>query len=333
MNKIQKVGIIGSGKMGSDIFNYLSDYNFGLVWFTRNPDHTLVLRETFEKKIKRQLKHGIIDQDNFDLRNNYKITHQLSDLSDCDLIIESVIEDQVVKNELFIKLEGIVKHSCILASNSSSILPSLYSHNLKRKNRVAGIHLFYPLVIKNITEAIYSTDTDEITRTSIRLFLDTINRFYIEQDEKNAFILNRFLLEIQLKAFELLKTYQLDYKQLDEISKNVIPDFGLFEMMDHVGHNTMFNSILNYSLMDKDKRKYKPLLDELSVRIINKEIKTKLFYTEEKSDTFINSETQLTIEKTLKDYSQEIFVKYANDFVTNIYPFKKALHEFCGIIL
>ena len=79
MNKIQKIGIIGSGKMGSDIFNYLSDYNFDIVWYTRNPEHKMTLRETFEKKIKRQLKHGIIDQNIFDLRNNYKIIAQIKD--------------------------------------------------------------------------------------------------------------------------------------------------------------------------------------------------------------------------------------------------------------
>ncbi len=333
MNKIQKVGILGSGKMGSDIFNYLTDYSFDLIWFTIETDQIKSLTESLEKKNKRQLKHGIINQEVFDQKSNYKITNQLTDLSNCDLIIESVIEDQSVKAEIFRKLENIVKPSCLLVSNSSSILPSQYSQDLTRKNRVAGMHFFYPIAIKNITELVFSDDTDDLTRDCLRLFLETINRFYIEQDEKNAFILNRFLLEIQIKAFELQKKHQIAYKELDEIAKSIIPDFGLFEMMDQVGHYTMYNSILNYSLMDQDKQKYKPLLTELNNKMENKESKPVSFYNQNEFKETINKETQNIIQNILKDYAQEILVNYSNGFVINIYSFKKALNEFCGIML
>jgi len=333
MNKIHKIGIIGSGKMGSDIFNYLTDYAYNLIWFTRNTEHQLLLRESFDKKIKRQLKHGIINDDIFELRNNFKITTQLSDLSDCDLIIESVIEDQSVKTEVFDILEKIVKPSCIIVSNSSSIVPSVYSQNLSRKNRIAGIHFFYPMAIKNVSEIIFSDITDDLTRESIRLFLDSINRFYIEQEVKTAFILNRFLLEIQIKAYELRKNYKIGFNEIDEIAKSIIPDFGLFEMMDMVGHHTMYNSILNYSLMDKDKQKYKPLLTELNHRLENKESGQLAFCNEIDFKETVNKEIQNEIQIILKDYSKEMLIKYTNDFVINIYTFKKALNEFCGIML
>lgn len=333
MNKIQKIGIIGSGKMGSDIFNYLTDYTYNLIWFTRNDEHQLLLRESFDKKIKRQLKHGLINDDIFELRNNFKITTQLSDLSDCDLIIESVIEDQSVKTEVFEILEKIVKPSCIIVSNSSSIVPSVYSQNLIRKNRIAGIHFFYPMAIKNVSEIVFSELTDELTRESIRLFLDSINRFYIEQEEKTAFILNRFLLEIQIKAFELQKNYKIGFNEIDEIAKSIIPDFGLFEMMDMVGHHTMYNSILNYSLMDMDKQKYKPLLSELNHKLENKESGPLAFCNEIDLKETVNKEIQNEIQHILKEYSKEMLIRYTNDFVINIYTFKKALNEFCGIML
>lgn len=332
MNKIQRIGIVGSGKMGSDIFNYFSDFPFELVWYTRNADHTVVLRETFEKKIKRQLKHGIINQDIFELKNKYRITHLLSDLSNCDLIIESVIEDQLIKTEIFNKLEKLIKPSCIITSNSSSILPSKYSQDLIKKNRIAGLHFFYPLAFKNITEVVYSHETDELTKESIRLFLDSTNRFYIEQEEKDAFILNRFLLEIQIKAFELKAKYHLSYEQIDELAKKIIPDFGLFEMMDMVGHTTMYNSVLNYSLMESDKSRFKPLLNELSKKLESNKLSVNTFYNSEFSNK-IEENLNKEAYTILKQYSQEMFDLYSQRFVINIYPFKKALEEFCGIIL
>ena len=333
MNKIQKIGIIGSGKMGSDIFNYLSDYTYKLVWFTRNYEHKDILRETFEKKIKRQLKHGIISQDIFELRNSFKITSQLTDLSDCDLIIESVIEDQTIKTELFKTIETIVKPSCILASNSSSIVPSVYSEELNRKNRIAGIHFFYPMAIKNITELIFSNQTDELTKESLRLFLESIKRFTIEQDEQNAFMLNRFLLEIQIKAYELHQSTTIDFKEIDEIAKQIIPDFGLFEVIDQVGHQTMYNSILNYSKMDVNKAKYQPLLAELNNRITAKQNNNKLFYDPDSQSKNLNKKLQDEIYNTLKDHIQETIKQYSVNSNLNIFTFNKALNEFCGIIV
>lgn len=333
MNKIQKIGIIGSGKMGSDIFNYLSDYTYKLVWFTRNYEHKDILRETFEKKIKRQLKHGIISQDIFELRNSFKITSQLTDLSDCDLIIESVVEDQTIKTELFKTIETIVKPSCILASNSSSIVPSVYSEELNRKNRIAGIHFFYPMAIKNITELIFSNQTDELTKESLRLFLESIKRFTIEQDEQNAFMLNRFLLEIQIKAYELHQFTTIDFKEIDEIAKQIIPDFGLFEVIDQVGHQTMYNSILNYSKMDVNKAKYQPLLAELNNRITAKQNNNKLFYDPDSQSKNLNKKLQDEIYNTLKDHIQETIKQYSVNSNLNIFTFNKALNEFCGIIV
>jgi 3-hydroxybutyryl-CoA dehydrogenase len=333
MNKIQKIGIIGSGKMGSDIFNYLTDYNYNLIWFTRNDEHKNILRDTFEKKIKRQLKHGIISENIFELRNSFKITSQLTELSDCDLIIESVIEDQTIKTELFKTIETIVKPSCILVSNSSSIVPSIYSEELKRPTRIAGIHFFYPMAIKNITELIFSGQTDELTKESLRLFLESIKRFTIEQDEQNAFMLNRFLLEIQIKAYELHQSLTIDFKEIDEIAKRIIPDFGLFEVVDQVGHQTMYNSILNYSLMDVNKAKYQPLLAELNNRLTTKQNNQKLFCDPDSQPENHDKRLHDEIYNTLKDHINETIKRYSVNFNLNIFTFSKALNEFCGIIV
>jgi len=330
MNKIQQVGIIGSGKMGSDIFNYLSEFNFHLLWYTRNSDHKDVLHDTFRKKVNRQLKHGIISKDIFDLRTSYRITDNLNDLSECDLIIETVIEDPLIKMEIFKKLDQIAKPSCILTSNSSSILPSILGQELSRKNRLAGLHFFYPVAFKNVIELIFSDYTDEITRDSIRLFSETIKKFNIELNEKNAFILNRFLLEIQLKALELVKKYNLDYNQVDSIAKQLIPDFGLFEMMDQVGHNTMYNAIMNYSLMESNKKRFNTLLQELTQK---KSSESSFFCNDNSSIEKIPDSIQTEILNQLKETIHLTLDQFTKEFQINIFSFKKALNEFCGINL
>ncbi len=326
MKTIRKVGIISSGKMGSNIFNYLSDFNFDLVWYTRNSSHKEVLKNTYQKKIKRQLKHGIISKEIFDFRFKYRITDNLYELSECDLVIESVIEEIEVKRELFKMLDKITKPSCILASNSSSLLPSELSDGIPGKNRIIGMHFFYPIAFKNIVELISSEFTDDIIIEKARLFLNDINRFYIEQNEKNAFILNRLLLQIQLLAINLLKKNKIGYKQFDEIAKKIITEFGLFEMMDDVGHNTMYNAIMNYSRMDSDKRKYEPLLKEIKGSQSG-------FYENDSEFIDLSEELEHEILNTLKETAVKYLQIYSQELQTDLYSLKKGLEEFCGLII
>ncbi len=334
MNEIKTIGIIGSGKMGLDIFNYLSDFKYELMWFTRNSDHKEVLRNTYHKKIKRQLKHGIISQEIFDIRLKYRITNNLNDLSECDLIIESVIEEPEIKSVLFQKLDEIVKPSCILASNSSSILPSVLSESVQRKNRILGLHFFYPLAFKNVVEIISSEFTDDITVEKTKLFLDDIKRFYIEQNEDSAFVLNRLLLQIQIVAFKLLKENGLGYKQFDDIAKQLVTEFGLFEMMDHVGHNTMYNAIMNYSRMDSDKKKYEPLLSELKRRYPDSgKDASNLFYDTNYEVLELPQKTEHEIISKLKETADKYLKKYSEDYQINLFNLKKGMEEFCGIML
>jgi len=334
MNKIKVIGIIGGGKMGSDIFNYLSDFNFELIWFTRNTDHKEVIKNTYRKKIKRQLKHGIISQDIFTLKENYQITTDLKDLSNCDLIIESVIEERDIKIELFQKLDSIVKPSCVLASNSSSILPSGLSEKVERKNRVLGLHFFYPIAFKNVVEIVSSDFTDELSIEKMRLFLNDIKRFYLIQNKNDAFILNRFLLQIQIRAFEIVKEKGISFKQLDSISKQIIPEFGLFEVMDSVGHNTMYNAIHNYSKMDEDKRKYRPLLEELKKRSSKSgQVEHLLFYENDSREGIISNNLSIEIRGNILSIIEDYLNEYSEKYSINIFNLKKGLEEYCGLNL
>lgn len=334
MNEIKKIGIIGSGKMGSDIFNFLSDFNFDLLWFTRDAEHKEVLRNMYNKKIRRQLKHGILNQEIFDFRNQYKITNRLNDLFDCDLIIESVIEEFDVKSTLFYELDKMVKPSCILASNSSSILPSELAEVVQRKNRLIGLHFFYPIAFKNVVEVIPSKFTDDLTLEKIKLLLDEIKRFYIVQFESDAFILNRLLLQIQVVAFGLLKEMKLGYKQFDNIVKQLIPEFGLFEMMDKVGHHTMYNAILNYSKMDDNKSKYERLLQELKSRnpVLGK-TQSHFFYDNDIENVKIDRKSELEIINILTETAQKYLLTYSEGANMNIFNLKKGFDEYCGMVL
>ncbi|MDP1621198.1 MAG: 3-hydroxyacyl-CoA dehydrogenase NAD-binding domain-containing protein, partial [Bacteroidales bacterium] len=194
MNCINKVGIIGEGKMGSSIFHYILPFDLDLVWVC-SPDADIdKISKQFIKRITRSLDTGIIDEPRFDRLMNTVITRDLCELQTCDLIIEAVPEKLELKKNLFARLNKVVKPDAIFASNSSSINPSEMTPDGKRNGKFIGLHFFFPVSLKNIVELTVTDDTSEHTLLIVESFLLGIQRRFITLDERNSFMLNKIFL-------------------------------------------------------------------------------------------------------------------------------------------
>jgi len=90
---INKIGIIGGGKMGTDIFYFLSDFPFQLTWLFKSQMKLEKTREDWIKKQQRALKYNRLDEDTYHEKLlQIQFTSDLSTLADCDLIIESITD-------------------------------------------------------------------------------------------------------------------------------------------------------------------------------------------------------------------------------------------------
>jgi len=321
---VHNIGIVGSGKMGQDIFNYLNDFDFHLYWFTHTPEKREKLEKSYSKKIARQLKHNLITQEQFEQKSKNQITGYLSDLSGCDLIIETIVEDIDAKLYLFSDLKTIVQPGCIIVSNSSSILPSYLSTYFP----VAGMHFFYPIAFKNIVELILPDNYNSDSAERLKDYLSSINKKYIIQNEQNAFLLNRFLLDLQGKAFHFTVEQNIPLEVIDKISQTIIPDFGLFEMMDQVGLSTMYQSIQNYALMDKHPENYDNLLARLNEKIALGQPML------EKDSTYeVDKKSNDAIVAFLRKEIRETYNQYLLNQPVDADIYKNALKEFCELEL
>jgi 3-hydroxybutyryl-CoA dehydrogenase len=266
---IQIIGIIGEGKMGTNLFYYLRDYDFSLVWVCSKDAETDKIIRTFNKKIKRLLETGIIDETAYsNLQFKSKITRDLQQLKNCDLIIEAIPEKIEVKRQLFWELEKVVTSDCIIASNSSSIKPSDISTSLTGKNRIIGLHFFYPVSLKNIVEFIISTNTSTDVIEKVNRFLSGINRDYLLLQEKDSFILNKIYLDFQNEAFLIVLEENLTISQMDALIKKHLFPAGVFEFCDNVGNDIMLASVRNYTGNYPNKDQYRKFTLELE-RLVN----------------------------------------------------------------
>ncbi|WP_268593372.1 3-hydroxyacyl-CoA dehydrogenase NAD-binding domain-containing protein, partial [Escherichia coli] len=78
----------------------------------------------------------------------------LTDMSQCQLVVEAIVERLDVKRDLFAALQGVVADDCILASNTSSLSITAIAAACKLPQRVAGYHFFNPVALMKVVEVI-----------------------------------------------------------------------------------------------------------------------------------------------------------------------------------
>ncbi|MBN1198360.1 MAG: 3-hydroxyacyl-CoA dehydrogenase family protein [Bacteroidales bacterium] len=261
---IRNVGIIGEGKMGSSIFYSLVNQPYHLRWIGSTTADIDRLSQNFQKKIRRAQKTGMLSQAHFDLLSSQTIiSSDLRDASDCDLIIEAIPEEVLLKQDLFKRLDLIVKPSTILASNSSSINPSILFTGTHRDHQIIGIHYFYPVILKESVELTFTLQTAAEARENARLFLQNTHKRILELDESNSFILNRLFLDIQNEAYRICEQGIVSEEQIDQLVKEHLFPVGIFEFMDSVGIDILLNSIRNYVEAYPNKEYYSGLVSRL----------------------------------------------------------------------
>jgi 3-hydroxybutyryl-CoA dehydrogenase len=327
MNRVKQVGIIGEGKMGTGIFHYLLDFDFDLIWICSSDADTGKLIRQFIRRITRSFEAGIISRHQFDKLTKTLITSDLTELKQCDLIIEAIPESVSLKKDLFERLDEVVKPEAIFTSNSSSINPSEISPSGERAGKFAGLHFFYPVSLKNIVELTVSTDTTTETTTLIELFLHQIKRQFITLDEQNSFLLNKIYLDFQNEAFLMVQSEKCSIAQMDQLVRNHFFSFGVFDFCDSVGLDTMLQSIRNYTRDYPDKKHYSRFTDAIAELVSQNKLGIKTgsgFYTYPKEE--ISVEEPLNAGE-ITDCLNLVWVASAKRFTLNAkLPVQKANH-------
>jgi 3-hydroxybutyryl-CoA dehydrogenase len=264
IKEIKNIGVVGEGKMGSSIFLYLNGFDYRLTWLCSSEPEKEKAQKICNKKTKLLFQSGVLTEMEFVTKlQETKVTSSVDDLKNCDLIIEAITEDVGVKRMLFESLHKTVNADCIFTTNSSSIVPSQLITYESRKDKIAGLHFFFPVAFKIIVELITSTSTSLRTIEALCNFLLHINKKPLQQDEAHAFILNRLLLDFQAGAYQIFMEGKLSYKEIDELVKLHLFPIGVFEFFDHVGIDIMLPSVKTYTLKAENKQFYAPLINKM----------------------------------------------------------------------
>jgi 3-hydroxybutyryl-CoA dehydrogenase len=164
--EIKKVGVLGCGLMGSGIAQVCATAGFDVTVLEVEQKYLdkgfAGIEKSLAKFAERPVEKGGITAEQKDaIRARLKGTTNKSDLADCDIVVEAIIENVEEKKKMYASLDGIVKKDAIFASNTSSISVTELLTSVKRPERFIGLHFFNPVPLMKLVEVVRTIATAE----------------------------------------------------------------------------------------------------------------------------------------------------------------------------
>ena len=237
---ITRVGIIGSGIMGSGIAEVASANGYEVVLRSRSLESAEGMKAGLAKSLDRQVEKGRRSaEEAAEILGRVSTATELSALADCDLVIESVVEDLDVKLALFAELDGIVKESAILANNTSTLPVVEMAVATNRPDKVVGIHFFNPAPAMALVEVVRPITASEETFDAAIAFAASCGKDPVEVKDQAGFIVNALLFPYLNNAIRLLEGGVATKEGIDSAMKGGCGfPMGPFALLDLVGLDT-----------------------------------------------------------------------------------------------
>jgi len=237
---VKRVGIVGSGIMGSGIAEVAAKSGHEVVLRSRKQETADSMVAGLEKSLAKQVDKGrLSDEDRQGTLQRVTATSDLGDLAACDLVIESIVEDLQTKKHLFTELDRICGEGTILATNTSTLPVIEMAMETGRPQRVCGIHFFNPAPAMALVEIVRPLTADDGTITEARAFAEACGKSPVEVKDQAGFIVNALLFPYLNNAVRLLENGVASREDIDEAMKGGCNfPMGPLALLDLVGLDT-----------------------------------------------------------------------------------------------
>ena len=244
-----KIGIVGYGKMGKDIFSLffdkLPDAQFVVIDLFGAEENTAALLKTLGKSLKRKK----LTEEQYEYKkNSFVFTDDTSALSGCDVVIEAVFENMDAKKELFAKAAAAVSDDCLLLTNTSSLdIPTVFA-DIPNKERCFGMHFFYPVKLTGFVELNILPETAESNVTRAAELIKAAGKKPIVFSGEYHIYLNQILACMVSHAIYLREELGVSVPELNKALEEMFPIAAPFDVLDSVGLGLMAGSPENFRI-------------------------------------------------------------------------------------
>lgn len=199
--KIQKVGVVGCGLMGSGIAEVCARNGYDVVVLDLTDGILKQGQGRIEKSLSKAVSKGkLSEEERGKTLSRIGVATKPTDLADRDLVIEAVLEDLEEKKKVFAELDQILGPNSIITTNSSSLCVIEMASATERGDKVLGTHFFYPAPIMPLIELVRTILTSDETMSTAQEFAASIGKETIVAKDRPGYVCARLIIPFLLDA-------------------------------------------------------------------------------------------------------------------------------------
>ncbi|WP_457581189.1 3-hydroxybutyryl-CoA dehydrogenase [Ensifer canadensis] len=256
---IKTVGVIGAGQMGCGIAHVSAMAGYKVQIYDLAADRIEAGLATVNGNLARQVSSGkMTDEARKSALALIKGSSDINDLSQVDLVIEAVTEDETIKRKIYGQVCPIMKPEALLATNTSSLSITRLASATDRPEKFMGIHFMNPVPVMKLVELVRGIATDEGTFKAAKEFVGTLDKTVTVAEDFPAFIVNRILLPMINEAIYTLYEGVGTVEAIDTAMRlGANHPMGPLQLADFIGLDTCLSimQVLHDGLADS---KYRP---------------------------------------------------------------------------
>jgi len=256
----KKIGVIGGGTMGQGIAEMLAAKGLDVMLVEKTPERLDYSYDMIETSLDKQLEKWAITQaeKKLILSRIQKVTH-FAELSSCDMVIETIVEDLDAKKKVFIQLDQVCPSHIILASNTSSLSLTELASSTMYPERVIGMHFIYPVGKVDLVEIVRGLKTSDETFEDTKAFVDeVVEKKGVMIYESPGFVTSRLICLFINEAMHVLQEGVASAQDIDDAMRIGYQfQYGPLEMADRFGLDSVL-AALERMFREYGELKYRP---------------------------------------------------------------------------
>ncbi len=240
--QIKTVGVLGCGLMGSGIAQVSAAAGYRTV--VREVDDGVLQKGVGRVRgfLEAGVSKGKLTAEARDRTlGNLSGTTTFDGLTECDLVVEAIVENLGAKRDSYAMLEEVVGRHTIFLSNTSSLCITELAAATRRPDRFGGLHFFSPVPLMKLVEVIRALTTSDETFAAVFDFAKSLGKEPVTAPDRPGFIVNRLLVPYLLDA---VRAYENGLGTLEDIDKGMVLGCGYpmgpFQLLDFVGLDTTY---------------------------------------------------------------------------------------------
>jgi 3-hydroxybutyryl-CoA dehydrogenase len=243
VKEIDRVGVVGAGQMGAGIAEVSARAGVDVLVYEPTEALTSAGKARITKSLERGVSAGKVTERERDAAlAKLKFTTNLADLSDRQLVIEAIIEDDAIKAKVFAELDEVITDpDAVLASNTSSIPIMKIAAATKNPGRVLGLHFFNPVPVLPLVELVSTlVTTDEAAARTEHFASTVLGKQVVRCADRSGFVVNALLVPYLLSAVRMAESGVATVEDIDKaVVAGLSHPMGPLKLSDLIGLDTL----------------------------------------------------------------------------------------------